>query len=86
MTSKVEGVTLKSYIRQFGDLDQPLEVHHISGFIEEGLEAAGQRATESSTAQIHLKNSSMCDSDHISEYFNNFLSVLFLVALLVCFL
>lgn len=51
----MESMTLKSYIRQFGDLDQPLEVHHISGFIEEGLEAAGHRATESSTSQIHLK-------------------------------
>lgn len=34
---------LCSYIRQFGDLDQSLEVHHISSFIEEGLQAAGQR-------------------------------------------
>lgn len=36
---------LCSYVRQFGDLDQSLEVQHISGFVEERLKAVGQRAT-----------------------------------------
>lgn len=57
-------IPLCSYIRQFGNLDESLEVHHVSGFIEEGLKAVGQITTRYSSHTRALATGSI--QSHVS--------------------